>query len=69
MQNALRPMLNSVLQSIFNSAEVIQVNVPAATGDMGILANHVPTIEPLRAGVVEVLEQGNASKKWFGASL
>ena len=56
------------LQSIFNSAEVIQVNVPAATGDMGILANHVPTIEPLRAGVVEVLEQGNASKKWFGAS-
>ena len=56
------------LQSIFNSAEVIQVNVPAATGDMGILANHVPTIEPLRAGVVEVLEQGNASKKWFGSS-
>ena len=62
-------MLNGVLQSIFNSAEVVQVNVPAATGDMGILANHVPTIEPLRAGVVEVLEQGNASKKWFGASL
>ena len=45
------------------------MNVPAATGDMGILAHHVPTIEPLRAGVVEVLEQGNASKKWFGASL
>ncbi|EPT04534.1 hypothetical protein FOMPIDRAFT_1021792 [Fomitopsis schrenkii] len=52
-------------QSIFKSAEVVQVNLPAATGDMGILANHVPTIEPLRAGVVEVLEQGNVSKKWF----
>lgn len=57
-----------MLQSIFKSAEVLQVNLPAASGDMGILANHVPTIEPLRAGVVEVLEQGNASKKWFGAS-
>jgi len=52
-------------QSIFNSAEVVQVNLPAATGDMGILANHVPTIEPLRAGVVEVLEPGSAAKKWF----
>jgi len=33
---------------------------------MGILANHVPSIEPLRPGVVEVIESGNASKKWFG---
>ena len=43
-----------------------QVNISAATGDMGILANHVPSIEPLRPGVVEVIESGNASKKWFG---
>lgn len=43
-----------------------QVNIAAATGDMGILANHVPSIEPLRPGVVEVIESGNASKKWFG---
>jgi len=33
---------------------------------MGILANHVPSIEPLRAGVVEVIESANGSKKWFG---
>ena len=32
---------------------------------MGILANHVPSIEPLRPGVVEVIEAGNTSKKWF----
>jgi len=32
---------------------------------MGILANHVPSIEPLRPGVVEVIESGSASKKWF----
>ncbi|CAK5278756.1 unnamed protein product [Mycena citricolor] len=29
-------------QSIFSSADVVQVNICAATGDMGILANHVP---------------------------
>ena len=42
------------------------MNIAAATGDMGILANHVPSVEPLRPGVVEVIESGNASKKWFG---
>ncbi|KAI0744221.1 epsilon subunit of F1F0-ATP synthase N-terminal domain-containing protein [Daedaleopsis nitida] len=52
-------------QSIFSSADVVQVNLAAATGDMGILANHAPTIEPLRPGVVEVIESGNPSKKWF----
>jgi F-type H+-transporting ATPase subunit delta len=43
----------------------VQVNICAATGDMGILANHVPSIEPLRPGVVEVVES-SGSKKWFG---
>ncbi|VDB95304.1 unnamed protein product [Peniophora sp. CBMAI 1063] len=52
-------------QSIFTSQEVVQVNIAAASGDMGILANHVPSIEPLRAGIVEVIEPGNAAKKWF----
>ncbi|KIK67151.1 hypothetical protein GYMLUDRAFT_54990 [Collybiopsis luxurians FD-317 M1] len=52
-------------QSIFNSTDVVQVNVCAATGDMGILANHVPSVEPLRPGVVEVIESSGGSKKWF----
>ncbi|KAF9263397.1 epsilon subunit of F1F0-ATP synthase N-terminal domain-containing protein [Marasmius fiardii PR-910] len=51
-------------QSIFSSTDVVQVNICAATGDMGILANHVPSIEPLRPGVVEVIES-SGSKKWF----
>ena len=34
---------------------------------MGVLANHVPTIEPLKPGVIEVIEDsGSQSKKWFG---
>ncbi|KAF9051085.1 ATP-synthase delta-subunit [Hymenopellis radicata] len=55
-------------QAIFTSTEVVQVNIPAATGDMGILADHVPSIEPLRPGVVEVIEAtGEAPKKWFAS--
>ncbi|KAF8502151.1 epsilon subunit of F1F0-ATP synthase N-terminal domain-containing protein [Russula emetica] len=52
-------------QAIFTSTDVVQVNLAAATGDMGILANHVPSIEPLRPGLVEVIESVGASKKWF----
>lgn len=44
----------------------MQVNIAAATGDMGILANHVPSIEALRPGVVEVIDSTNSSQKWFG---
>ncbi|GJE97771.1 epsilon subunit of F1F0-ATP synthase N-terminal domain-containing protein [Phanerochaete sordida] len=54
-------------QAIFSSTDVIQVNLPAATGDMGILANHVPSIEALRPGVVEVIDSANTSKKFFVA--
>lgn len=32
---------------------------------MGILASHVPSIEQLRPGVIEVIE-GAATKKFFG---
>lgn len=47
-----------------------QVNIAATSGDMGILANHVPSVEPLRSGVVEVFESGSgAAKKWFGTNL
>ncbi|KAG6820631.1 AP-1 complex subunit mu-1 [Arthromyces matolae] len=55
-------------QSIFTSTDVVQVNIAAESGDMGILANHVPSIEPLRPGVVEVLETNGSSKKWFTSS-
>lgn len=42
------------------------MNISAEAGDMGILANHVPSIEALRPGVVEVIESAGGSKKWFG---
>ena len=45
----------------------LQVNIPAESGDMGILANHVPAVEQLRPGVIEIIEDGaQASKQFFG---
>ncbi|KAH8083080.1 ATP synthase [Filobasidium floriforme] len=52
-------------QAIFSTQGVTQVNIPAVSGDMGILANHVPTVEALRPGLVEVIESAGSSKKFF----
>jgi F-type H+-transporting ATPase subunit delta len=45
---------------------VNQVNLSAVSGDMGVLANHVPTLEPLKAGLLEVIDGEGKSEKWFG---
>ncbi|CAO3598357.1 unnamed protein product [Absidia cylindrospora] len=46
-------------------SNVQQVNLAATSGDMGILANHVPTIEQLNPGVIEVVESAEVTKKFF----
>lgn len=51
-------------ETLYPSSTVTQVNLPAKSGQIGILANHVPTVEQLVPGVVEVLE-GSGSKKFF----
>jgi F-type H+-transporting ATPase subunit delta len=34
---------------------------------MGVLANHVPSVEQLRPGVVDIIEEGSTvSKQFFG---
>ncbi|KAH9809352.1 ATP synthase [Melampsora americana] len=52
-------------ETIFSSSGVTQVNIAAESGDMGVLANHVASIESLKPGVVEVIENQGDSKKWF----
>merc|ERR1711964_468987 len=52
-------------QSIYKSQGVVQVNIPAESGEMGILANHVPSIEQLKPGLVEVIEESGSSKQFF----
>jgi F-type H+-transporting ATPase subunit delta len=47
----------------------VQVNLPAETGDMGVLANHVPSIEQLKPGLVEIIEESGGSKQFFRTSI
>ncbi|KAH7188315.1 uncharacterized protein B0J16DRAFT_317985 [Fusarium flagelliforme] len=51
--------------SIYKSHDVVQVNIPAESGEMGVLANHVPSIEQLKPGLVEVVEESAGSKQFF----
>ncbi|GAB5591188.1 delta subunit of the central stalk of mitochondrial F1F0 ATP synthase [Umbelopsis nana] len=52
-------------QTIYKNTDVQQVNLAATSGDMGVLANHVPTIEQLKPGIIEVLENASTIKKYF----
>ncbi|KAF2643177.1 epsilon subunit of F1F0-ATP synthase N-terminal domain-containing protein [Massarina eburnea CBS 473.64] len=52
-------------QSVYKSHDVVQVNLPAETGEMGVLANHVPSIEQLKPGLVEIIEESGGSKQFF----
>ncbi|KAL4402861.1 delta subunit of the central stalk of mitochondrial F1F0 ATP synthase, Atp16 [Malassezia pachydermatis] len=54
--------------AIYDGVEVTQVNVPAVSGDLGILSAHVPTVEQIRPGVLEVIESSGTSKKFFVSS-
>ncbi|KAF4964354.1 hypothetical protein FSARC_7721 [Fusarium sarcochroum] len=56
---------NCRTQSIYKSQDVVQVNIPAESGEMGVLANHVPSIEQLKPGLVEVVEESSGSKQFF----
>ncbi|RJE20254.1 hypothetical protein PHISCL_07411 [Aspergillus sclerotialis] len=51
-------------QTIFK-ANAVQVNIPAESGEMGVLANHVPSIEQLKPGLVEIMEESGANKQFF----
>lgn len=52
-------------QSIYKSTDVVQVNIPAESGEMGVLANHVPSIEQLKPGLVEIIQESGGSKHFF----
>ncbi|KAI9675118.1 MAG: delta subunit of the central stalk of mitochondrial F1F0 ATP synthase, atp16 [Caeruleum heppii] len=52
-------------QAIYKSTDVVQVNIPAESGEMGVLANHVPSIEQLKPGLIEVIEESGGSKQFF----
>ncbi len=43
----------------------VQVNIPAESGEMGILAQHVASIEQLKPGLVEIIEESGGNKQFF----
>ena len=57
-------LLETTLILFFSS---VQVNIPAESGEMGVLANHVPSIEQLKPGLVEIIEESGGSKQFFCA--
>lgn len=57
------PVLGSRL-----TADSVQVNLPADSGEMGVLANHVPSIEQLKPGLVEIIEESGANTQFFRMS-
>ncbi|KAL2886435.1 ATP synthase subunit delta, mitochondrial [Ceratocystis lukuohia] len=65
VSDKIKLSLSLPFQAIYKSEDVVQVNIPAESGDMGVLANHVPSIEQLKAGLVEVVEESGANKKFF----
>ncbi|TGZ81914.1 ATP synthase delta chain [Ascodesmis nigricans] len=61
----IRLSLTMPHQSIYQANDVIQVNLPAESGDMGVLANHLPSIEQLRPGLIDIVEEGSGNKQFF----
>lgn len=59
------PVLTTAPQSIYKAQDVVQVNIPAESGEMGVLANHVPSIEQLKPGLIEIVEESGGSKQFF----
>ncbi|KAJ3206732.1 MCM DNA helicase complex subunit [Dinochytrium kinnereticum] len=49
-------------QPILRNYEAIQVNLSSTEGDMGILADHVPTISQLNPGVIEIIGSDKTQK-------
>uniref|UniRef100_A0A7S0PM86 ATP synthase F1 complex delta/epsilon subunit N-terminal domain-containing protein n=1 Tax=Micromonas pusilla TaxID=38833 RepID=A0A7S0PM86_MICPS len=52
----------------YEGAEVDSIQLPAVTGDMGVLPGHVPTVAQLRPGVVAVNMDDKETKKYFVSS-
>ena len=53
------------IERIFLTPDSVQVNIPAESGEMGVLANHVPSIEQLKPGMIEIIEESGGNKQFF----
>ncbi|KAK6461324.1 ATP synthase delta subunit [Scheffersomyces coipomensis] len=63
--DALKLSLALPHQTLYSEAEVQQVNLPSINGDLGILANHIPIVEQLRPGLLEIISKGGETEQFF----
>lgn len=63
--DALKLSLALPYQTLYNESEVQQVNLPSVNGDLGILANHIPIVEQLRPGLLEIISKNGDSDQYF----
>lgn len=63
--DALKLSLALPYQTLYNDSEVQQVNLPSVNGDLGILANHIPIVEQLRPGLLEIISKNGDSEQYF----
>ena len=61
--DALRLSLALPFQTLCADSEVEQVNLPSINGDLGILANHIPIVEQLRPGLLEIISKGGETEQ------
>lgn len=59
---------SSPATALYKDTKVRQVDVPSYSGNLGILANHVPILAVMKPGVVTVYEEDGNSKKFFVAA-
>lgn len=62
---ALKLSLALPHQTLYSESEVEQVNLPSINGDLGILANHIPIVEQLRPGLLEIVSKGGETAQYF----
>ncbi|CAI5756309.1 unnamed protein product [Candida verbasci] len=63
--DALKLSLALPFQTLYTDSEVEQVNLPSINGDLGILANHIPIVEQLRPGLLEIISKGGETEQYF----
>lgn len=63
--DALKLSLALPHQTLYSDSEVQQVNLPSINGDLGILANHIPIVEQLRPGLLEIITKDGGSEQYF----
>lgn len=62
---ALKLSLALPHQTLYADSEVQQVNLPSINGDLGILSNHIPIVEQLRPGLLEIISKGGETEQYF----